>query len=118
MRRFKLLFIFISGVFILSYPMAQMTLGGEKKITKAEIVKETPKRKSKGKETTVTFKHKDHAENKAKGDCKVCHATIKQELDASANDKKLVHKACKSCHKKGKPAEKAAKCKSCHKTKT
>ncbi len=112
--KFKFLFFFIFGVFILSYPMAQTTLGEEKKITKPEFVKETPKRKSKGKKTVVTFKHKDHAENRAKGDCKICHATIKQEFNAPANDKKVVHKACKACHKKGKAAAKVAKCKSCH----
>jgi hypothetical protein len=117
MRRLQFLFFFIAGVFILSSPMGPIAFGEEIKITKPEIVQDTPKRKTKGKKTVVIFKHKDHAEERAKGDCKICHETIKQELEAPANNKKLVHKACKACHKKGKSAEKLTKCKSCHTTK-
>jgi len=94
-----------------------MSFGGGNEIKMPEIVIDTPKKKSKGKETAVTFQHATHAGKQAKGDCQVCHSTIKQELNASANTRKVVHKACKSCHKKGKPAEKLAKCKSCHKPK-
>jgi hypothetical protein len=117
MRKFKVLCLFVIGAFVLSAPIIHKAFGGEEKITKEVIVIETPKRKSSGKATAVIFPHKAHAEKQAKGDCQVCHATIKAELNASENTKKVLHKACKSCHKKGKPAEKAAKCKSCHKKK-
>ena len=114
MKSFKVFLFFLSLPLILSFPMSQMAYG-EVKITKEEIVIETPKRKSKGKKTAITFKHKVHAEKRVKGDCKVCHATVKQQFNAPENTKKVLHKVCKSCHKKGKPAEKKRKCTSCHK---
>ncbi len=113
MRRFKFLFFFIAGVFILSSPMVRMTFGGEK-ISKRYLVIDTPKKKSNGKVTWVSFTHASHAKRSAKGDCQICHSTIKQALNASENNKNDVHKACKTCHKKGKAAASYAKCKSCH----
>ncbi len=90
-------------------------LFAEAKITKDVIKIDTPKKKSKGSETVVTFDHKKHAEEYAKS-CDKCHPAIKQELNAKENVKKVVHSTCKQCHNKDKPA-KTFKCSTCHKVK-
>ena len=84
----------------------------DSKITMDVIKIDSPKKTSKGEATEVIFKHKLHAEERAKS-CEPCHPPIKTVVGDPVNDQKLVHAACKNCHNKDKPAKTFA-CGSCH----
>ncbi len=77
------------------------------------ITIQTPEKKSDGKDTSVVFDHKKHADEYAKG-CDKCHPALKQAVNAPENTKDIVHTNCKQCHDKDKPG-KSFTCSLCHK---